>query len=84
MHVFAPFNHSFLPFCDSDITDSFLIIQFLPKTMKKLVRNYEKKREKNGSKKSKRSDIKYFLTIYFLTETTQKCANFLVDALEAT
>ena len=28
----------------------------------------------------KQSDIKYFLTIYFLTETTQKCANF-VDAL---
>ena len=28
----------------------------------------------------KRSDIKYFLTIPFLTETTQKCANF-VDAL---
>ena len=27
--------------------------------------------------KSKRSDIKYFLTIYFLTKTTQKCANFI-------
>ena len=47
--------------------------------MKNLVRNYKK----NGgerSKKSKRSDITYILTIYFLTETTQKCANF-VDVL---
>ena len=35
---------------------------------------------KSRSKKSKRSDIEYFLTIYFLTKTTQKCANF-VDAL---
>ena len=41
-----------------------------------LLKNAKKKR----SKKSKRSDIKYFLTIYFLTETTQKRAYF-VDAL---
>ena len=46
---FAPFNNSFLPFCDSNITDSFLTIQFLTKTMKKLVRNY-KKSEKNVPK----------------------------------
>ena len=35
-----------------------------------------KKRETKLSNKSKRSDIKFFLTICFLTETTQKCANF--------
>ena len=34
-------------------------------------------RKKGRSKKSKRSDIKYFLTIDFLTETTQKCAIFI-------
>ena len=39
-----------------------------------------KKTQKKGSKKSKQFDIKYFLTIYFLTKTTQKCANY-VDAL---
>ena len=39
-----------------------------------------KKPEKKRHKKSKRSNIKYFLTIYFLTETTQKCTNF-VDTL---
>ena len=47
--------------------------------MKQLVRNYQKARGK-GSKKSKRSDIKYFLTIYFLTETAQNGEHF-VDAL---
>ena len=36
--------------------------------------------KKSQSKKSKRSDIKYFLTIYFMTEKAKKCANF-VDAL---
>ena len=39
-----------------------------------------KKREKKPHKKLKRSNINYFLTIYFLTETTQKCTNF-VDTL---
>ena len=29
----------------------------------------------------KRSDIKYFLTIYFLTETTKNCANFVGSLL---
>ena len=38
------------------------------------------KNAKKRHKKSKRSNIKYFLTIYFLTETTQKCTNF-VDTL---
>ena len=49
-----------------------------------LNKNYEKARmelfKKLGgewSKKLKRLYIKYFLTIYFLTETTQKCANFV-------
>ena len=32
----------FLPFCDGNITDSFLTIQFLPKIMKKLVQNDQK------------------------------------------
>ena len=41
---------------------------------------FKKMRKKSRSKKLKRSDIKYFLTIDFLTETTQKCATF-VDAL---
>ena len=41
---------------------------------------YLKNAEKKRHKKSKRSNIKYFLTIYFLTETTQKCTNF-VDTL---
>ena len=41
---------------------------------------YKKTQKKSRSKKSKRSHIKYFLTIDFLTETTQKCANF-VDVL---
>ena len=39
VHVFASFNNKFLPFCESNITDSFLTVQFLTKTMKKLVRN---------------------------------------------
>ena len=39
-----------------------------------------KKYEKKRHKKLKRSNIKYVLTIYFLTETTQKCTNF-VDTL---
>ena len=39
-----------------------------------------KKTRKKRSSKLKHSDIKYFLTIYFLTETTKKCANF-VDVL---
>ena len=34
-------------------------------------------RKKKRSEKLKRSDIKYFLTIHFLTETTQNCANFV-------
>ena len=41
-------------------------------------RNWSKKFKK--IKKSKRLDNKYFLTIHFLTETTENCANF-VDAL---
>ena len=45
--------------------------------MKKIVRNYQKITEKKRLKKTKRYDIKNFLTIYFLTKTTQKCANFL-------
>ena len=36
-----------------------------------------KKIGKRRSKKSKRSDIKYFLTIDFLTESTKNCANFV-------
>ena len=43
---------------------------------KSLLKNAEKKRHQ----KSKRSNIMYFLTIYFLTKTTQKCTNF-VDTL---
>ena len=39
-----------------------------------------KKRQQKWHKKSKRSNIKYFLTVYFQTETTQKCKN-LVDTL---
>ena len=42
--------------------------------------NLIKNREKKRHKKSKRSNIKYFLTIYFLIQTTQKCTNF-VDTL---
>ena len=38
-----------------------------------IFKNCEKKR----SNKTKRSDIKYFLTIHFLTKTTKKCANFV-------
>ena len=45
MHVFAPFNNSFLPFCDNNITDSFLIIHFLPKTLKK-----NRSKNQNGQK----------------------------------
>ena len=37
----------FLPFCDGNSTDSFLTIQLLTKTMKKLVQNYLKMRLKN-------------------------------------
>ena len=36
-----------------------------------------KKTREKRSNKTKRSDIKYVLTIYFLTETTQKCANII-------
>ena len=36
---------------------------------------------KNCSKKLKQSDIKYFLTINFLTETTQNSANLLGSLL---
>ena len=36
---------------------------------------------KKRSKKSKRLDIKYFLTIDFLIETTQNCANFVGSLL---
>ena len=79
MHVFVPFNNSFLLFFYSNIIDSFITIQILPDIMKKFVRNYQKNAKKRRSKKSKRSDINYFLTIYFLIETTHKCANF-VDA----
>ena len=42
----------------------------LTKTMKKLVQNYQKDAGKKRSQKSKRSNIKYFFTIDFLTETT--------------
>ena len=46
--------------------------------MKKLVRNYQNIAEKKKrSEKLKRSDIKYFLTIHFLTETKQNCTNFV-------
>ena len=45
-------------------------------TTKKIVMKNAKKRHK----KSKRSNIKYILTIYFMTETTKKCTNF-VDTL---
>ena len=48
--------------------------------MKNLVRNYKKTRKKSRFQKPKRSDIKYFLTIDFMTETTQKYAN-VVDTL---
>ena len=41
----------FLPFCDSDNTDSFMTIQFWTKSMKKLVRNYQKSAEKKMIKK---------------------------------
>ena len=47
--------------------------------MKKLVRNYQNIAEKR-LEKLKRSEIKYYLTIHFLTKTTQNCANF-VDSL---
>ena len=80
MHVFAPFNNSFLAFFDGNITDSFLTILFLSKTTKKLIRNY-KKCEKKRSKQLIQSDIKYFLTIDFLTETTKNCANFVGSLL---
>ena len=40
-----------------------------------------KKVKKSRSKKSKQSDIKYFLTIYLLTETTQKCEHFIDELL---
>ena len=43
--------------------------------MKIPYKNIEKKKKKSHSQKMKRSDIKYFLTIYFLTKTTQKCEN---------
>ena len=49
--------------------------------MKKLVRNYKNIVGKKGSKKLKQSDIKYSLTIHFLTETTQNCANFVASLL---
>ena len=45
--------------------------------MKKLVRTYQNTAEKKQSEKLKQSDIKNFLTIHFLTKTTQKCANFV-------
>ena len=48
--------------------------------MQKLVQNYQNNLEKSRSKRLKQSDIKYFLTIDFLTKTTQKRANF-VDVL---
>ena len=41
------------------------------------MRNYIKNAKKSRSKKPKRSNTKYFLTIYFLTETTQNCANLV-------
>ena len=42
-----------------------------------LVQNYQNNSKKIRSKKTKRSDNKYFLIIDFLTETTQKYTNFL-------
>ena len=54
---------------------------YLRNNIKKLVRNYQKIAGKKRSKKLKRSDIKYFLTIHFLTETTQNCANFVGSLL---
>ena len=38
---------------------------------------YKKNAKTKRHKKSKQSNIKYFLTIYFLTETTQKWTNFV-------
>ena len=51
---------------------------FQPYRMKKLARNYYKKTLKTKSiKKINPLEIKYFLIIYFMTETTKKCENFL-------
>ena len=36
-----------------------------------------KKREKKLHRKSKWSNIKYFLNVYLLIKTTQKCSNFV-------
>ena len=41
---------------------------------------YKKTAKKKRHKKTKRSNIKYFLTISLLTETTQKCTNFVYFA----
>ena len=51
MRLFAPFNISFLPFCDSNNTDSFLTIQFWTK-------NYEKARTELSKHREKRNDPK--------------------------
>ena len=55
----------------------FLTIHFLTKNYEKACTELSKNAEKKRSQKSKRSDIKYFLTIHFSTETTQNCANFV-------
>ena len=54
---------------NGESTDSFL-------TIPSLRNNRKKKRGKSQSKKSKQSDIKYLLTIYFQTKNTLKSANF--------
>ena len=50
--VFAPFNISFLPFCDSNNTESFLTIQFWTKTIKKARTELSKHREKKMIQKN--------------------------------
>ena len=50
---FTPINISLLPFCHSNNIDSFLTIDFLTKTMKKLVRNYQINAEKKLFQKIK-------------------------------
>ena len=50
VHQFAPFNISFLPFCESKIIESFLTTNFKPIIIKKLVQNYQTDRRKNDPK----------------------------------
>ena len=59
----------------------FLTIHFLTKNYEKARTELSKNAGKKRSQKPKRSDIKYFLTIYLLTETTQNCADFVATLL---